>query len=367
MPLITDRSITASTSVPRLVVSERIDAIPYDFLRDAFWSGQMPHYRVFDVPAVENLLAVVPDHAEVVRTAGHTAVRCVLAALPDMLLLLQIWRDRTSVQLAGRDPDEMTRVLDEVTARARSMSTSAPDEVDMRLWMSPGGQTTMSTRRVEAPAWVSIANGYASATRAALSALVSMTSLDGRAGRLLLWYGEPGTGKTTAVRMLAREWAGWCDAHYITDPELFFRQHGYVLEVAGAGSMHEPPRDDQYRFVIVEDCDEYLRADARHRAGASLGRLLNLSDGILGHGLRVVVLLTTNEDIGRLHPAVTRPGRCLGQVRFDRLGRTEARTLLGPGLEPRTDAMTLAELYAQRSGYASTAATLQQLPVGHYL
>ena len=46
-----------------------------------------------------------------------------------------------------------------------------------------------------------------------------------------------------------------------------------------------------------------IRADARQEAGASLGRLLNLTDGILGHGLRVLLLITTNEPMRALHPA----------------------------------------------------------------
>jgi hypothetical protein len=54
--------------------------------------------------------------------------------------------------------------------------------------------------------------------------------------------------------------------------------------------------------VVAEDCDEYLRSDAKVRADTSLGRLLNFCDDILGHGLEVLVLLTTNEDVGRAAP-----------------------------------------------------------------
>ena len=84
------------------------------------------------------------------------------------------------------------------------------------------------------------------------------------------------------------------------------------------------------------------------RAGASLGRLLNLCDGIQGHGLQVLVLLTTNEDVGSLHPAITRPGRCLSRVEFSRLSRAEAQAWLGPGLPAPAEPATLAELYALR-------------------
>jgi hypothetical protein len=127
----------------------------------------------------------------------------------------------------------------------------------------------------------------------------------------------------------------WCRSH----------PGGDLLEVAGATSLAD---EGQWRLVVAEDCDEYLRADARARAGASLGRLLDLCDGILGHGLRVVLLLTTNEDVGRLPPAVVRPGRCLAQVPFERFPHAQAEAWLGAGAQVPRESLPLAELYALR-------------------
>jgi hypothetical protein len=51
-------------------------------------------------------------------------------------------------------------------------------------------------------------------------------------------------------------------------------------------------------------------ADAKEQAGQGLSRFLNVVDSIIGQGLRVLILVTTNEPLRRLHPAVSRPGRC---------------------------------------------------------
>jgi len=53
-----------------------------------------------------------------------------------------------------------------------------------------------------------------------------------------------------------------------------------------------------------------MGADAKSQVGQGLSRLLNVSDGILGQGTKIMILVTTNENLGKLNPAVMRPGRC---------------------------------------------------------
>jgi hypothetical protein len=116
--------------------------------------------------------------------------------------------------------------------------------------------------------------------------------------------------------------------------------------------------------VIAEDADAYLRASTRADAGSLLGRLLNTTDGLLGQSVPVLVLLTTNEPLGRLHPAITRPGRCFAQIHFDRFDYEQAKSWLsGTGTAP-ADGATLAELFQmQRDGTPPDPST----PTGVYL
>jgi hypothetical protein len=81
----------------------------------------------------------------------------------------------------------------------------------------------------------------------------------------------------------------------------------------------------------------------------------------------VLVGITTNEDLTQLHPAVTRPGRCLAQIAVEPLSTAEATAWLGTseGIGPR--GATLAELYALRGNGSPVTAETSTQPVGLYL
>lgn len=106
------------------------------------------------------------------------------------------------------------------------------------------------------------------------------------------------------------------------------------------------------RLLVLEDAGELVAADARAETGQALSRLLNVSDGLLGQGLDLCVLITTNEPIDRLHPAVLRPGRCAAQIEVPPLDvETANRWISGHGGgAPISEPLPLAELFA-RTGH----------------
>lgn len=105
----------------------------------------------------------------------------------------------------------------------------------------------------------------------------------------------PGTGKTNAVRVLLGEWRAWADFHFITDPESFLNDPGYLITALSGQRARAAQHDSRWRVFVLEDAGEFLAHDARAATGQALPRLLNVCDGVLGQAMRVLLVITTNE------------------------------------------------------------------------
>jgi hypothetical protein len=336
-------------------------------------------------------------------------------------LVVQHEHDGVLVEVNG-DPRGGTMALHVIAATAEAADATCawfdetfrenrlPREetrVPIHFWtMSAHGPRPMRMM-IEAPRWAEIAGNYSAAIRDDLARAMA-------AGRdqiegVALWRGEPGTGKTTALRALAMEWAPWCDVHVIVDPEVFLGdQASYLMDVLFSfqdphtahlnammahhlsggmdhvgvnhammliddGSIEGDDDDDdvhgddgdgfyaRYRrealssrakLIVLEDAGELVTSSARVSSGQALSRLLNISDGMLGQGANISVLVTTNEEIGNLHPAIQRPGRSWAQVEFEPFSKEEAQAWLAERDfdHQATGEMSIAELYAIERG-----------------
>jgi hypothetical protein len=251
------------------------------------------------------------------------------------------------VGVAGTRLEDLREVLGLLTEAFPEHKPTGDDRaVMLAVWSSADAGRVFRPLKVQP--WDEIASNYAPETAEALGRLVH--GFEPR-GRLLIWHGPPGTGKSYALGALAHAWRDWAVPYYVADPELLLADPGYLLEVL----LVREARDERWRLVIMEDAGELFGADARSEIGQGLSRLLNTTDGMLGHGSKTLFVITTNEPIQRFHPAVTRPGRCAAIVSFDPLPPEQARAWLRQhGAEEAARRLscpaTLAELYAMRNG-----------------
>ena len=153
---------------------------------------------------------------------------------------------------------------------------------------------------------------------------------------LMLFYGTPGTGKSTYIRYLI---------HHIKKDVIF-------ISPSMAANLDSPGLtkvliDNPNSVLVIEDAEQLIISREKE-SNSSISMLLNLTDGILGDSLGIQVIATFNTHISNIDKALLRKGRLNASYEFKPLSIEKSKKLLeenGVTNYLVNKPMTLAEIY----------------------
>ena len=289
----------------------------------------------------------------------------------DVYIYLRLYKDNSmSVVLLNNkddDGDSVKKVFNELEELSNLIEPKNINFVKVKFWSLASYGPKYDSKFLELPSWADITKNYSEEAHKSLQNLMELdpATLES-GGKIILLHGPAGTGKTTIIRALIREWKEWCDVEYIIDPEVILNSSNYLTQVilgdddiddidyegiqrlfgmdVSSKTSDEKELKSKYRLLIFEDTEDLIASDDKGSVSASVSRLLNIGDGLLGQGLKILILITTNVKLEKLHPALVRPGRTLANIHVPKLSAEEASKWFGNN----HDEATLAELYEEK-------------------
>lgn len=146
-----------------------------------------------------------------------------------------------------------------------------------------------------------------------------ISSIDKDKKGLILLHGLPGAGKTSYIEQLISK-GGTRKLVYIP-PHL-------ASSIASPAFISFVREKLKSCVLVIEDAEEILKDREGHADSTAVSNLLNISDGILGKALNILIIATFNMDRQFIDKALMRKGRLVAEYKFGELTVDKATALV---------------------------------------
>ena len=158
---------------------------------------------------------------------------------------------------------------------------------------------------------------------------------------LILFSGEPGTGKSTFIKYLTTK----------TTRKVIYLSSGAMEQLTNPDFLSFM-MSHRNSILLLEDAEKVLRS-RDSRDNEAISNILNITDGILGDCLNIMVIATFNIEREKIDSALVRKGRLFIEHHFKALPVENCNKILeGLKVDRKADGpMTLAEIFNEEDNY----------------
>jgi hypothetical protein len=184
--------------------------------------------------------------------------------------------------------------------------------------------------------------------------LLKALSRENKKGIALL-HGLPGTGKSMYIRYLIS---------LLSENRTMIYLPNQLINSLTDPSFLPLMADYPNSILIIEDAEEAIKS--RKQGGATVDKILNLSDGIISDFLGTQIICTFNSDITVIDEALLRKGRLILKHEFKKLNIESAQKLadkLNKGITVDKP-MTVSEVYNVEEQYSEDTKETQKIGFG---